>query len=79
MIFQVVVVQNIPSLSGVNRHTLWALKFKVSSLNYQNSNAMMFCYLKHLYFLIFFLEALVFVQEIGGHDLVSLCLSYNFA
>lgn len=42
MTIQVVVIQNIPDLSQVNRHNLWHQRFKVASLNYQNSKALMF-------------------------------------
>lgn len=60
-------------LSGVNRHNLWHWRFEVSSLNYQNSEAVMFYYLKTIHiFFIFFLEALVFFQEIEGHALLFL-------
>lgn len=59
--------QNIPDLSRVNRRSLWHQRFKVTSLKNQNSKAMMFYYLKTIcIFFMFFLEALMFVQELEG-------------
>lgn len=73
MTFQTVVIQNSPGLSGVDRHNCWTLEVYsiiVKLRKFKSNDALLFK--NKRFFFTFFLDALVFVQELEGHELLFL-------